>query len=115
MVDVIDGKWKPIIINYLKSGTLRFGQLRRRMPSATKKVLVEQLRELEVDGIVHRSITGRQPMPVEYSLTAYGKTIVPILTLMAAWGEHHRKFRRQGLQIPQTVGEKPTIAAPNRS
>jgi len=95
MVDVIDGKWKPIIINHLKPGTLRFGQLRRRMSSATKKVLVEQLRELERDGIVHRSASGRQPMRVEYSLTEYGKSIVPILTLMAVWGEKHRRLKGQ--------------------
>lgn len=93
MVDVIDGKWKPIIINHLKPGTLRFGQLRRRMSSATKKVLIEQLRELERDGIVSRSSTGGQPMRVEYSLTDYGKSIVPILTLMAAWGEKHRRLQ----------------------
>src|SRR5215471_18735912 len=57
-IDVIEGKWKPIIINALKQGTLRFGQLRRHVPEATKKVLTEQLRELEEDRIIGRRPSG---------------------------------------------------------
>ena len=90
-IDVIEGKWKPIVINALKQGTLRFGQLRRHVPEASKKVLTEQLRELEKEGVINRSASGLKWERVEYSLTPYGRTLVPVLTLMAAWGKTHKK------------------------
>jgi DNA-binding HxlR family transcriptional regulator len=92
-IDVIEGKWKPIIVNSLKQGTLRFGQLRRQVPEATRKVLTEQLRELEEDRIITREIVGRRWERVEYSLTTYGRTLVPVLTLMAKWGATHKKSK----------------------
>ena len=94
-VDVIEGKWKPIIVNALKQGTLRFGQLRRETPEATRKVLTEQLRELEDDGIIMRKSFGEKWERVEYSLTRYGRTLVPVLTRMAKWGEAHRESMSQ--------------------
>jgi DNA-binding HxlR family transcriptional regulator len=90
-INVIEGKWKPIIVNALKRGTLRFGQLRREMPEASRKVLTEQLRELEADRIVLRKASQKKWERVEYSLTAYGRTLVPVLTLMARWGKRHRR------------------------
>jgi DNA-binding HxlR family transcriptional regulator len=90
-IDVIEGKWKPIVVNALKEGTLRFGQLRRHAPEATKKVLTEQLRELEADQIIARKTFGQRWERVEYSLTPYGRTLVPVLTLMAKWGNTHKK------------------------
>jgi DNA-binding HxlR family transcriptional regulator len=89
-VDVIEGKWKPIILFALKGGPRRFGELRREVPEAAQKVLTEQLRELEADGILARKIkTGKTP-EVLYSLTSYGKTLMPILRAMAGWGRRHR-------------------------
>ncbi len=64
-INVIEGKWKPIIVNALKQGTLRFGQLRRHVPEATRKVLTEQLRELEEDGIIARKVSGQKWERVE--------------------------------------------------
>ena len=93
-IDVIEGKWKPIIVNALKDGTLRFGQVRRHAPEATRKVLTEQLRELERDRIIVRKIFGQKWERVEYSLTPYGRTLVPVLTLMAKWGSAHKKSTR---------------------
>lgn len=90
-IDAIEGKWKPIIINALRQGTLRFGQLRRHVPEASKKVLTEQLRELEVEGIIDRRPSGQRWERVEYSITPYGRTLVPVLTLMAEWGKTHKK------------------------
>jgi len=92
-IDVIEGKWKPIIVNALKQGRLRFGELRRHVPEATRKVLTEQLRELEDDRIVTRRTSERRWERVEYSLTSYGRTLVPVLTLMAKWGEAHKKSK----------------------
>jgi len=89
-VDVIEGKWKPIILFALKGGPRRFGELRREVPEAAQKVLTEQLREMEADGILARKIkTGKTP-EVLYSLTSYGKTLMPILRAMAGWGRRHR-------------------------
>ncbi|MBV9180828.1 MAG: helix-turn-helix transcriptional regulator [Acidobacteria bacterium] len=89
-VDVIRAKWKPIIVNALKAKPLRFGQLLRELPEATRKVATEELRELEADGIVSRQASGKRWDGVEYSLTPYGKTLVPVLVLMAEWGAKHR-------------------------
>src|SRR5215468_8348547 len=106
-INVIEGKWKPIIVNALKQGTLRFGQLRRQVPEAARKVLTEQLRELEDDGIIMRRTTEKRCERVEYSLTSYGRTLVPVLTLMAKWGERHKKSReaaptgRESVAIPR--------------
>jgi DNA-binding HxlR family transcriptional regulator len=91
-IDVIDGKWKPLIVYQLKVGKQRFGRLRRSIPEAPRKVLTEQLREMEKDGLVQRKIS-RRPLEVEYSLTEYGETLVPILVMMAEWGERHKKIK----------------------
>jgi DNA-binding HxlR family transcriptional regulator len=88
--DVIDGKWKPMIVNALKAKPLRFGQLLRALPEASRKVATEQLRELEREGIICRTAFGRRWERVEYSLTGYGRTLVPVLTLMADWGVKHQ-------------------------
>lgn len=90
-IDVIEGKWKPIIINALKSKPLRFGQLRRETPEATKKVLIAQLRELEKDKIICRKNFGDPEEHPRYALTPYGRTLVPILTHMARWGATHKE------------------------
>lgn len=92
-IDVIEGKWKPIVINALKLRTLRFGQLRRHVPEATRKVLTEQLRQLEQDQIISRKALGQKWERVEYTLSPYGRTLVPVLTLMAKWGETHKKSK----------------------
>jgi DNA-binding HxlR family transcriptional regulator len=86
---VIGGKWKVIILYWLKTGTLRFGELKRRIPRVSERVLAEQLRELERDGVVRREVFPEVPPRVEYSLTDYGQTLRPIAELMAAWGLNH--------------------------
>jgi len=95
--DVIDGKWKPMIVNALKAKPLRFGQLLRALAEATRKVATEQLRELECEGIISRTAFGNRWERVEYSLTGYGRPLVPVLTLMADWGmKHQRRKSRLG-------------------
>jgi DNA-binding HxlR family transcriptional regulator len=88
--DVIDGKWKPMIVNALKAKPLRFGQLLRALPEASRKVATAQLRELEREGVISRTAFGKRWERVEYSLTEYGKTLLPVLTLMADWGLKHQ-------------------------
>jgi len=89
-VDVIGGKWKPLILFALKDGVLRFEELKRRVLGSSQKVLTEQLRQLEASGIVQRcALPGAQPH-TEYSLSPYGETLRPALLALAEWGAHHR-------------------------
>lgn len=88
-LSVIGGKWKPIIIWQLRDNCLRFGELQRRIPNVTQKMLTQQLRELESDGIIHRKVYPVIPPKVEYSLTQHGRTLLPILHEMAIWGKAH--------------------------
>jgi len=106
-LDVIGGKWKPIIIHHLiRGGVQRFGQLRRLLPDATQKMLTQQLRELEHDGIVARKVYHQVPPKVEYSLTTFGRTLIPVMTELCEWGQKHRlrlaRKRRAGQKrIPE--------------
>jgi DNA-binding HxlR family transcriptional regulator len=85
-VDVLGGKWKPIIVHYLLQRTHRFGELRRRMPGVTQQMLTLQLRELERDGVVRREVFPEVPPKVEYTLTPLGHRLAPVLDAMTAWG-----------------------------
>ncbi|MCX6848044.1 MAG: helix-turn-helix domain-containing protein [Verrucomicrobia bacterium] len=82
----IGGKWKPIILYYLKEGTKRSSELARQIPEVSGKVLTEQLRELERDGIIQRTVFATVPPTVEYSLTELGLTLRPVLRALAEWG-----------------------------
>lgn len=84
---VIGGKWKPVIIYYLMDGRMRFGELRRCLPDATQKMLTQQLRELERDGILQRKVYQQVPPKVEYLLTGYGKTLRPVMRELCQWGK----------------------------
>lgn len=87
---VIGGKWKMLIMWYLgKEGTKRFSQLKELIPDITQKMLVNQLRELEEDLIVHREVYPVVPPKVEYSLTEHGKSLMPILDSMYEWGKNY--------------------------
>ncbi len=88
-LDMIGGKWKGVILYYLLSGTRRFGEFRRILPSVTQRMLTLQLREMERDGLIHRQVYAQVPPKVEYSLTDYGKSLEPILLLMRDWGDRY--------------------------
>ncbi|MFF7410567.1 winged helix-turn-helix transcriptional regulator [Streptomyces lydicus] len=88
-VDVIDGKWKVLLLWALAQGPQRFGELRRGLPKITEKVLTQQLRELEADGIVHREVFPHVPPKVAYSLTEAGTSLNEALAPLGAWGRAH--------------------------
>jgi len=88
-LEVIGGKWKCVILWWLRRGTKRFGELKQLIPEITPQVLTQQLRELEADRLIHREAYREAPPRVEYSLTAYGETIRPITELMCDWGKTH--------------------------
>jgi DNA-binding HxlR family transcriptional regulator len=90
-LDVIGGRWKAVILFWLRDGVCRFGELRRRIPDVSERMLTQQLRELERHGIVHRQVYPVVPPRVEYSLTPYGRTLRPITELMCDWGKEHIK------------------------
>lgn len=87
-LSVIGGKWKMLILWHLgKEGTKRFGELKALIPDITQRMLVNQLRELEDHLIVHREVYPVVPPKVEYSLTGYGESLIPILDAMYEWGK----------------------------
>lgn len=93
-LSVIGGKWKPIILFVIKDEKKRFGEIKKIIPAISQKMLTQQLRELEEDGIVHRKVYPVVPPKVEYSMTDYGRTLIPILDAMETWGQTHRKTAR---------------------
>jgi DNA-binding HxlR family transcriptional regulator len=83
---VLGGKWKPLILYHLAHGTRRYGELRRAVGSVSDKVLIQQLKELQADGIIDRRDYGEIPPKVEYSLTAFGRTLGKALAPLCEWG-----------------------------
>ncbi len=86
-LDLIGGKWKPLLLDQLRSGSLGFEELSRRIPLATRRMLAKQLRELEKDGLVERKISDQVPPPIEYQLTAMGGSLVPVLDHLRELGK----------------------------
>lgn len=83
---LLDGKWKCIILYHLLEGTVRFGELRRRVPSIAQRTLINQLRELEGYGLIERKVYPEVPVKVEYSISPQGKTLEPVLSALTSWG-----------------------------
>nr|WP_171650582.1 winged helix-turn-helix transcriptional regulator [Paenibacillus foliorum] len=88
-LEVIGGKWKCVILCHLTHGKKRTSDLKRIMPAITQKMLTQQLRELEQDGIVNRISYNQVPPKVEYELSEYGWSLKSILDSLCAWGENH--------------------------
>jgi DNA-binding HxlR family transcriptional regulator len=86
-LQVIGGKWKGVILYHLLDGPVRFNQLRRLLQTCTQRMLTNQLRELEADGLVDRHIYAQVPPKVEYSLTPRGRTLEPVILALKAWGD----------------------------
>ncbi|MFH0780457.1 MAG: helix-turn-helix domain-containing protein [Pseudomonadota bacterium] len=86
---VVGGKWKASILWHLVKETMRFSELQRQFSDTTRKMLTQQLRELEADGLVHREVYPQVPPKVEYSLTEKGRSIYPILEKMCDWGRDY--------------------------
>ena len=85
-LDLIDGKWKGVILYHLLDDTIRFNELRRRLARITQRMLTRQLRELETSGLIHREIFAEVPPRVEYSLTPLGRSLEPVVRMLWTWG-----------------------------
>jgi DNA-binding HxlR family transcriptional regulator len=91
VIHVLGGKWKPTILWLLLDSTKRFSELEKLIPGVTQKMLAQHLRELENDRLVIRTVYPSVPPKVEYSLSEYGKTLVPVMKIMCDWGEIHQQ------------------------
>lgn len=103
-LQLIDGKWKGVILYHLLDETLRFNEIRRKLASVTQRMLTNQLRELESDRLVSRKVYPEVPPRVEYSLTELGQSLRPVLMTLKAWGDENT-IRLE----PGSMTSKPTI------
>lgn len=93
-IGLIGGKYKAVILWHLSGGTKRFGEFKRLMPKITEKMLAQQLRDLESDGLITRTVYPVVPPKVEYNLSKAGATIVPVLEALCDWGKSYLQERR---------------------
>lgn len=100
----IGGKYKTIILWHLVNETLRFSELQRAVPKATPKMLTQQLRELEADGLIRRVVYPVVPPKTEYSLTILGESLIPILEGLRNWGAYY--FEERGIPNPCIDGNQ---------
>ncbi|MFD1259732.1 winged helix-turn-helix transcriptional regulator [Entomomonas asaccharolytica] len=100
-INLIGGKYKSLILWKLTNGLLRFSELRREIPCATPKMLTQQLRELETDGLINRKVYPVVPPKVEYSLTTLGKSLKPVLDTMYIWGTDY--LSNKGIENKNTL------------
>jgi len=107
-LDCIGGKWKSVILYYLLDSTLRFNEIRRLLPGVTQRMLTLQLRELEKDGLIYRRVYPQIPPKVEYSLTARGQTLEPVLLALSEWGREH-------VAVMSVYAAPKIVAAPSTS
>ncbi|CAK06958.1 MULTISPECIES: winged helix-turn-helix transcriptional regulator [Rhizobium] len=95
----LDGKWKGVILFHLMQGTLRFNELRRKLPAVTQRMLTKQLRELEESGLVSRTVYPVVPPRVEYAMTPLGMTLEPVIQALAAWGDDYVFCSPEGREL----------------
>jgi DNA-binding HxlR family transcriptional regulator len=93
---VVGGRWKPVLLFHLLDGKKRFNELCRLTPNATQRMVTLQLRELEEDGVISRTVFAEVPPRVEYELTGMGRSLEPLLLHMRSWGEEFRKHASLG-------------------
>jgi len=118
-IALIDGKWKSVVLFHLLDGTMRFSEIRRTIPSVTPRMLTNQLRELEDDGLIERKVYAQVPPKVEYSLSPLGRSMQPILLALKVWGDANiGRFGKPKGKDPrelEAVGERlAELGAPQR-
>lgn len=113
---LVGGKWQCVILWHLRQGKLRFNQLQKRLIGITPKMLTQQLRDLQDNGLISRKVYPIIPPKVEYTLTEYGESFLPILQAMYSWGENYSKsfhlfvdtyFQEQVIAEEKQQAEKP--------
>ncbi|WP_145323483.1 winged helix-turn-helix transcriptional regulator [Paenibacillus xylanexedens] len=108
-LDILTGKWKSLILlRLLSKGTMRFSELQKAIPDISKKMLAQQLKELEYHDIVHREVYAEIPPKVEYSITAYGQLMKPVLQTMSEWGAGHVQHMEKLYSEEDEIGANPS-------
>jgi DNA-binding HxlR family transcriptional regulator len=108
----LDGKWKGVILHHLlEDGTLRFNELRRRIPAVTQRMLTKQLRELEEAGLLSRTVFPVVPPRVDYALTPIGRSLEPVIAALRLWGKEHVICENGRKYMVMPEAEKPSKAA----
>lgn len=104
-MSVLGGVWKPVLVFHLLEGKLRFNAICRIVPNATPRMITLQLRELEADGIIRRTVYPEVPPRVEYELTDFGRTLEPVLISMKEWGEAYQRHldREDSARLARTA------------
>lgn len=97
-ISIISGRWKVAIVFHLLRGTKRFSEMNRLISGASQRVLTQQLRELEADGVVNRRVYAQVPPKVEYSLTPLGESLKPVVVAMEVWGKEHGRRKGRGTE-----------------
>ena len=108
----IGGKWKTVVLWYLRNKTLRFGELKKQIPDITEKMLSIQLKSLEEDGLIKREVFAEVPLRVEYSMTEFGKSLIPILEAVAKWGRHFGETKGSLVELKPRETKKKKQKAP---
>lgn len=98
-INIIGGKWKIPILYTLREGTLRFNELQKALPTVTQKMLTQQLREMESDGLVSRKIYAEVPPKVEYTITELGQKLEPILDSLCGWGKKYQELQKESEEV----------------
>lgn len=105
-ISLIGGKWKLPVLYNLREKTLRFNELKKALPRVTQKMLTQQLRELEKDGLVARKVYAEVPPKVEYSITPIARKLEPVLAALCGWGMEYREVRRAPDAVQKTDAGK---------
>lgn len=100
-MDYIGGKWRTVVLWYLRDKTLRFGELKKQIPDMTEKMLSIQLKKLEQDGLIKRDVFAQVPLRVEYSMTEFGRTLRPVLEAIAKWGRNLGEMEGQTRELKE--------------
>lgn len=109
-IDVVGGKWKSLILWSLSDGAKRFGELKRSLEGVSEKMLIQHLRELERDEVVHREVHHVVPPKVEYSLTGFGTALIDALRPLGAWGCQHKERLEAIRNAPSTGAPVPATS-----
>lgn len=99
--NLISGQWTLVICCYLANGKLRFGELRKRIPNITERMLTLHLRKMEANEMVKRKVYAEVPPRVEYKLTTIGKNLIPIIKQLEEWGKKHKQITQNKTNVPK--------------
>ncbi|MEP0232486.1 MULTISPECIES: helix-turn-helix domain-containing protein [Hyphomicrobiales] len=102
-LSLVDGKWKGVVLYHLLESTLRFNEIRKKLPSVTQRMLTNQLRSLEADGLIERKVYPVIPPKVEYSLTPRGRSLEPVIKALKDWGDANKEL------WPEEYGSQKTV------